>query len=69
MPTRRNKNRRSGSDQEKSAAQATPQLTPPSGRSGGAPEPEDGHLGATEEQVSETPAPAGEAFEDEPKQG
>jgi hypothetical protein len=30
---------------------------------------EDAHLGATEEQVSETPAPAGEAFEDEPKQG
>jgi len=30
---------------------------------------EDGHLGATEEQVSETPAPAGDAFEDEPKQG
>ena len=29
----------------------------------------DDHLGATEEQVSETPAPAGEAFEDEPKQG
>ena len=29
----------------------------------------DEHLGATEEQVSETPAPAGEAFEDEPKQG
>ena len=30
---------------------------------------DDGHLGATEEQVSETPAPAGDAFEDEPKQG
>lgn len=29
----------------------------------------DEHLGATEEQVSETPAPAGDAFEDEPKQG
>ena len=30
---------------------------------------DDGHLGATEEQVSETPAPAGDDFEDEPKQG
>ena len=29
----------------------------------------DEHLGATEEQVSETPAPAGDAFRDEPKQG
>jgi hypothetical protein len=29
----------------------------------------DDHLGATEGQVSETPAPAGDAFEDEPKQG
>jgi len=27
------------------------------------------HEGATEEEVSETPAPAGPAFEDEPKQG
>jgi hypothetical protein len=29
----------------------------------------DEHLGATEDQVSETPAPAGDAFDDEPKQG
>jgi hypothetical protein len=27
------------------------------------------HEGATEDQVQETPAPAGRAFEDEPKQG
>jgi len=27
------------------------------------------HEGATEDQVSETPAPAGPAFNDEPKQG
>ena len=33
------------------------------------PSDEDGHLGATEEQVSETPAPTGDAFKDEPKQG
>jgi hypothetical protein len=29
----------------------------------------DDHLGATEDQVSDTSPPAGEAFEDEPKQG
>jgi len=29
----------------------------------------DGHLGATEDQVSDTQAPAGEAYKDEPKQG
>jgi hypothetical protein len=27
------------------------------------------HEGATEDQIEETPAPAGRAFEDEPKQG
>ena len=32
-------------------------------------EPADAHIGATEDQVSDTPAPAGEAFNDEPKQG
>ena len=31
--------------------------------------PADAHIGATEDQVSDTTAPAGEAFEDEPKQG
>jgi hypothetical protein len=31
--------------------------------------PEDGHLGATEEQVSDTTAPSGDAFKDEPRQG
>jgi hypothetical protein len=30
---------------------------------------EDEHMDATEEQVSETPAPAGDAFKDEPEQG
>ena len=30
---------------------------------------QDGHLGATEDQVSDTTPPAGSAFEDEPKQG
>lgn len=32
-------------------------------------DPEDAHIGATESQVSQTPAPSGDAFEDEPKQG
>jgi hypothetical protein len=31
--------------------------------------PKDAHEGATEDQVSETPAPAGPLYEDEPKQG
>ena len=29
----------------------------------------DGHLGSTEDQMSDTQAPAGEAYKDEPKQG
>ena len=32
-------------------------------------DPEDAHIGATEEQMSETPAPSGDGFNDEPKQG
>jgi len=31
--------------------------------------PVDGHIGAREDQVSDTQAPAGDAFKDEPKQG
>lgn len=30
---------------------------------------EDAHIGATDDQVSDTSAPAGDAFKDEPKQG
>jgi hypothetical protein len=30
---------------------------------------EDAHIGATENQVSDTTAPSGDAFEDEPRQG
>jgi hypothetical protein len=30
---------------------------------------EDAHIGAREDQVSDTQAPAGDAFKDEPKQG
>ena len=69
MPADRDETRRSQSSQSKQSGQAMPELKPQSGQADGSPEPEDGHLGATEEQVSETPAPAGEAFEDEPKQG
>ena len=32
-------------------------------------DPEDAHIGATEEEVSETPAPSGDEFKDEPRQG
>lgn len=32
-------------------------------------DPEDAHIGATEEQVSDTTAPSGDAFKDEPRQG
>jgi len=31
--------------------------------------PGDGHIGAREDQMSDTQAPAGDAFDDEPKQG
>jgi len=30
---------------------------------------QDGHIGATEDQVSDTTPPSGDAFEDEPRQG
>lgn len=33
------------------------------------PDPDDEHIGATEDQVSDTSAPAGSGFKDEPKQG
>jgi hypothetical protein len=32
-------------------------------------DPADAHIGATEGQVTETPAPSGDAFKDEPRQG
>jgi hypothetical protein len=32
-------------------------------------DPEDGHIGATESQVSDTSAPSGDTFKDEPRQG
>lgn len=33
------------------------------------PDAADGHIGATEDQVSDTSAPAGDNYQDEPKQG
>jgi hypothetical protein len=33
------------------------------------PDSADDHIGATEDQVSDTSPPAGEAYKDEPKQG
>ena len=33
------------------------------------PAPRDAHIGAIEDQVSETPAPAGDEYKDEPRQG
>lgn len=32
-------------------------------------DPEDAHIGAREDQVSNTQAPAGDAYDDEPRQG
>ena len=32
-------------------------------------DPEDAHIGATENQVSDTTAPSGDAYKDEPRQG
>jgi hypothetical protein len=42
-----------------------PDMAPP----GMDPGDEDDHVGATEDEVSRTPAPTGSAFEDEPRQG
>ena len=33
------------------------------------PDPGNAHIGATEDQVSDTAAPAGDAYKDEPRQG
>ena len=63
MPARREITRDTHSAQEDKSVRSTPPLKRDTSSEG------DDHLGATEEQVSETPAPAGDAFEDEPKQG
>ena len=36
---------------------------------GSQPDPADAHIGAREDQVSDTQAPSGDAFKDEPRQG
>jgi hypothetical protein len=46
-----------------------PDLPPVEPHSDTEPDPEEEHLGATEDQVSDTSPPAGEAYKDEPKQG
>ena len=83
MPTHRDTPQDTDSAQHGESVSSTPRLKRPSPRAVGRPESlhkpgeassdtstgADEHLGATEEQVSETPAPAGDAFEDEPKQG
>lgn len=52
----------SGPDRENPVTQlSTPPRTPLT--------PADAHIGATEDEVSDTTAPAGEAFKDEPRQG
>ena len=73
MPTHRDDTHAGRSAKGNKSLQSTPQLKRPAPQadkgSADTSSNEDGHLGATEEQVSETPAPAGDAFEDEPKQG
>ena len=43
--------------------------TPPKKRRGEKLDRGDAHIGATEDQMSDTQAPTGEAYKDEPKQG
>ena len=42
---------------------------PPEKQTADTPSDPDEHIGATENQISDTPPPAGEAYDDEPKQG
>jgi hypothetical protein len=61
----------SGPDRENPITEQS-QHEAPIDREDGRPAPvnrEDGHIGATETQVSDTTAPAGDAYEDEPRQG
>jgi hypothetical protein len=49
--------------------QPTTPAKPEVGEDQGPVDREDAHIGATENQVSDTTAPAGDAFKDEPRQG
>jgi hypothetical protein len=49
---------------ERSVDSPMPDMEPP-----GIDDGEDSHIGATEDQVSDTPAPSGNTFKDEPRQG
>jgi hypothetical protein len=51
----------SGPDRDNPITQASRRRTRPG--------PGDAHLGATEDEVSDTSPPAGEEFKDEPRQG
>ena len=51
----------SGPDRENPITEASKHSTPV--------DREDAHIGATEDQVSDTTAPSGDAFDDEPRQG
>jgi hypothetical protein len=55
------KNTSSNKQRKKPGGRPDERSNPPSGSTE--------HEGATEDQVNETPAPAGSAFNDEPKQG
>ena len=57
-----------GSSEPVNKAEA-PDLPPVEPQSDTEPDPEEDHIGATEDQVSDTSPPAGEAYKDEPKQG
>lgn len=75
MPTHRDDPKDADSAQKGKPVRQVPSLKRPSSQADGhaeggdTPSEEDGHLGATEDQVSDTSPPAGDAFEDEPKQG
>ena len=49
--------------------QPTPPARPEVNPNPGTVDPDNAHIGATEGQVSETPAPSGDEFNDEPRQG
>ncbi len=63
----------SGPDKDNPITQRdSPAAAPPSPRlrrPGSQPDPADAHIGAREDQVSDTQAPSGDAFKDEPRQG
>lgn len=57
-----------GDDQGDSGPDVSNPITQDSGTSAPV-DRQDAHIGATEDQVSDTSAPSGDAFKDDPKQG